>query len=299
MKKELAGVFGPVVTNFDSRGELDLDAFGFNIRSHLQAGLHGILVAGSTGEAALLDEGERKRLNEMARSVIPSDKWMIVGTGAESTRSCIRRNREAAETGADAVIVVAPHYYSNAMTPVALAEHYQRVADESPIPVLLYSIPKYMHFRLEAELVAQLAKHENIIGMKDSSGDMAYFPNYVASQSSSFTVLTGNGGTLQKAMDIGARGGILAVALFAGELASEIYALQKEGKTTEAAEAQRGMATLSGEIVGRMGIPAIKYALERTGLRGGPVRLPLLEPSEADRADVERLLKEASLEAVA
>lgn len=299
MNKVLAGVFGPVVTTFDARGELDLDAFGFNLRAHLDAGLDGVIVTGSTGEAALLEEPERIRLVEMARSVIPNDKWLIIGTGAESTRACVRRSREAAERGADAVLVVAPHYYSNAMTPAALQAHYERVADESPVPVLLYNIPKYMHFRLEGELVARLSEHDNIVGMKDSSGDMAYFPNYVAAQNDGFTVITGNGATLHQALVLGARGGILAVALFAGELAVEVYRLHRDGRIAESSEAQRRLTPLSNEIVGRMGIPAVKLAMERVGLRGGPVRLPLLPPSAADSADVDRLLREASLEAVA
>jgi 4-hydroxy-2-oxoglutarate aldolase len=299
VNKVLAGVLGPVVTTFDARGELDLDAFGTNLRGHLDAGLDGVVVTGSTGEAALLDEPERIRLVEMARSVIPNDKWLIIGTGAESTRACVRRSREAAERGADAVLVVAPHYYSNAMTPAALQAHYERVADESPIPVLLYNIPKYMHFRLEGELVARLSEHDNIVGMKDSSGDMAYFPNYVASQDDGFTVITGNGGTFHQALVLGARGGILAVALFAGELAVDVYRLHRDGRIAESSEAQRRLTPLSNEIVGRMGIPSVKLAMERVGLRGGPVRLPLLPPSAADAGDVDRLLRAASLEAVA
>jgi len=299
VEKVLAGVLGPVVTNFDSRGELDLDAFAFNLKSHLGAGLEGIVVTGSTGEAALLEDTERLRLVEMARSVIPTDRWLIVGTGSESTRACVRRSREAAERGADAVLVVAPHYYANAMSAAALQAHYERVADESPIPVLLYNIPKYMHFRLEGELVARLAGHDNIVGMKDSSGDMAYFPNYLAAQSESFTVITGNGGTFHQALGLGARGGILAVALIAAELAVEVYRLHREGRAEEASEGQRRLTPLSNEIVGRMGIPSVKLAMDRVGLRGGPVRLPLLAPSASDVSDVERLLREASLEAVA
>ncbi|MGQ0646955.1 MAG: dihydrodipicolinate synthase family protein [Gemmatimonadaceae bacterium] len=299
MTKKLEGVFGPVITTFDARGELDLDAFGGNITAHLAAGLNGVVVAGSTGEAALLEESERLRLVEMARSVIPSDRWLIVGTGAESTKACVRRTREAAERGADAVLVVAPHYYSNAMTPASLQAHYERVADESPIPVLLYNIPKYMHFKLDGDLVARLAEHDQVVGMKDSSGDMAYFPTYVATQSDSFTVITGNGGTFHQALQLGASGGILAVALFAAELSLETYRAHREGRIAEGAELQKRLTPPATEIVGRMGIPAVKAAMERVGLRGGPVRLPLLASSAQDLADVDRLLREASLAAVA
>ncbi len=299
MKSSLRGVFGPVITTFDTRGELDLDAFGSNARAHFAAGLGGLVVAGSTGEAALLEEGERQRLVEMARSVTPPDRWLIVGTGAESTRACVRRCRESAERGADAVLVVAPHYYSNAMTSASLQAHYERVADESPIPVLLYNIPKYMHFRLDGELVARLSGHDNVVGMKDSSGDLAYLPNYLAAQSDSFHVITGHGGSFLQALKLGARGGILAVALFAAELSLDVFRQFNDGDHAASEESQQRLTPMALEIVGRMGIPAVKAAMERVGLKGGPVRLPLLASSPADLADVDRLLREASLTGVA
>lgn len=295
MKLSLRGVFGPVITTFDARGELDLDAFGANATAHLAAGLHGLVVAGSTGEAALLEEGERQRLVEMARSVTPAGKWLIVGTGAESTKACVRRCREAAERGADAVLVVAPHYYANAMTSACLQAHYERVADESPIPVLLYNIPKYMHFKLEGALVGRLAEHDNVIGMKDSSGDLAYLPQYLAAQSDAFTVITGHGGSFHQALQLGVGGGILAVALFAPALSLEVFDTFRAGNLPASKAAQDRLTPMALEIVGRMGIPAVKAALERVGYRGGPVRLPLLDASAADLADVDRLLREAGL----
>lgn len=299
MTLRLEGVFGPVITTFDARGELDLDAFGENLRGHFSAGLDGVVVAGSTGEAALLEEGERQRLVDMARAVVPEDKLLIVGTGAESTRSCVRRCRDAAQRGADAALVVAPHYYANAMTLASLQAHYERVADESPVPVLLYNIPKYMHFRLEPELVSRLAGHDNIVGMKDSSGDMTCLAMYVQSQSDTFAVITGHGGTFHEALSLGVRGGILAVALFAADLSLEVLGAHGEGRTDSAAEAQRRLRPLALEIVGRLGIPAVKVAMERVGLRGGPVRLPLLDSTAPEVELVTRLLREASVAAVA
>lgn len=297
MSKTLTGVFAPVITTFDARGELDLDAFGRNGAAHLHAGLSGLVVCGSTGEAPLLEEGERQRLVEMARSVTPNDKWVIVGTGAESTKACVRRCREAAERGADAVLVVAPHYYANAMTTPALQAHYERVADESPIPVLLYNIPKYMHFKLERELVARLAEHDNVIGMKDSSGDVAFLPNYLAAQSDRFTVLTGHGGSFAQALALGVRGGILAVALFAPELSLDVYRHHMAGESAQAAELQQRLTPLALEIVGRLGIPAVKVALESVGRDGGPVRLPLLASTAEEKTLIKRLLHDAAVAA--
>ncbi len=295
MTKQLTGVLGPVVTTFDGRGDVDLDAFGSNARAHLEAGLHGLVVCGSTGEAAFLEESERARLVEMARSVVPSDRWLIVGTGAESTRACVRRCKEAAAQGADAVLVVAPHYYTSAMSSASLEAHYDFVADESPLPVLLYNIPKYMHFRLEPDLVATLARHPNIVGMKDSTGDLVTLEKYLESQGNSFTVITGHGGSFHQALALGVRGGILAVALFAPELALEVFRAHAEGRSADGAEAQRRLTPMALDIVGRMGIGAVKVAMERVGLAGGPVRMPLLDASAAETAQVEALLRDAAL----
>jgi 4-hydroxy-2-oxoglutarate aldolase len=160
MTTRLQGVFAPVITTFYPQGgELDVASFAANIRSHVAAGLHGIVVAGSTGEAALLDANERAAMVDVAREMVPRDRTLIVGTGAESTRTCLQLTRDAAARGADAVLVVAPHYYGTAMTGTALSLHYRRIADSSPVPVVLYNIPKYMHFALAPGLVSELSLH--------------------------------------------------------------------------------------------------------------------------------------------
>src|SRR5688572_16568218 len=272
MARRFGGVMGPMVTPFKADESLDLPAFVANTRAHLAAGLSGVLVAGSTGEAPLLGDDERRTLIEAARKVVPSDRTLLAGTGAESTAHCVARCRDAASSGADAVLVVPPHYYASAMSQAAVRAHFLRVADESPVPVLLYNIPKYMHYRLEPELVAELSKHENIRGMKDSSGDMANFPRYVESGSDKFDVMTGHGGTFATALQLGARGGILAVALFAPELSLEIWESHKLGHPEDAANAQKPLAPMAAEIVARMGVPGVKAAMERVGLSGGSVR---------------------------
>jgi 4-hydroxy-2-oxoglutarate aldolase len=284
-----------MVTPFKADESLDIAGFEQNVRGHIAAGLHGLLVAGSTGEAALLGDDERRTLTEAARKLVPDDRILIVGTGAESTRHCIARCRDAAAAGADAVLVVAPHYYSSSMTPPAVKAHYLRVADESPIPVLLYNIPKYMHFRLEPELIAELAQHENIRGMKDSAGDMTIFARYAESNSEKFDVMTGHGGTFATALSLGARGGILAVALFAAELALEVWNAHNEGRISDAEAAQKPLVPMAAEIVARMGVPGVKAAMERIGLVGGNVRLPLLRTPSADLTVIERLLGEPAL----
>jgi 4-hydroxy-2-oxoglutarate aldolase len=295
----LEGVFAPVVTPFDARtGEIDRAGFEQNLRAHAAAGLRGAIVAGSTGEAALLDETERTSLVAWARDVLPAECLVIAGTGAESTRTAIRFSRQAAREGADAVIVVAPHYYGEAaMTPAVLSTHYERIADASPVPVLLYTIPKYMHFALPPEIVANLALHENIVGMKDSSGDVDLFARYLAAQSTGFRVLTGSGSTFAGALDLGAQGGILAVALFAPALALEVLAASQRGDRSAALSAQARLGPLASQIVGGLGVPGVKAALDQIGLAGGAPRPPLLPLPDRDRERVATLLRAAELAA--
>jgi len=294
----LRGVIAPVVTTFGARDEaLDLDAFATNLRAYAAAGLSGVVVCGSTGEAALLDEEERRSLIERARAELPSDVLVIVGTGAESTRQCVQRCRVASEHGAHAVLVVAPHYYASSMTPAALEAHYTRVADESPLPVLLYNIPKYMHFALEPDLVARLSSHENIVGMKDSAGNLEKLAGYLQARSDTFTVLTGHGGTFHQALEMGAQGGILAIALFAAELTLDIYDRHQAGDVDASAESQRAAVPLAAEIVARMGVAGVKAATDRVGLRGGRVRAPLLPLGAEDEARVDALLRDARVTA--
>ena len=294
----LNGIFAPLVTPFGPNGEIDTTAFAFNIRAHMDAGLSGVVIAGSTGEAALLDESERSSLVEVAREIVPKGKVVIAGAGAESTRYAIRLAKNAAARGADAVLVVAPHYYSAAMTSEVLLKHYRAVADASPIPVILYNIPKYMHFAIPPHVVAELARHQNIIGIKDSSGNREMFAGFAEAKSPSFSLLSGSGALLQYALGLGATGGILGVSLFAPSLALEIHSAMKRGDSAAASHAQEKVAPLHMKIVAELGVPGVKAALDTIGLKGGALRSPLQALSATERAEVVGLIKAAQLSAV-
>jgi 4-hydroxy-2-oxoglutarate aldolase len=292
----LAGVFAPVVTTFDAdSGGVAPVAFRANVRAHVEAGVAGIVVAGSSGEGPLLDERERQQLVEWARPLIPDDHWLVAGVSAESTRLCVRRSVEAAERGADAVLVAAPHYYGPAMTPETLARYFRQVADESPVPVILYNIPKYTHLTLEPGLVRELSAHDNIAGVKDSSGDLKLLGAYMSAQSPQFSVLVGNGGLFYAALEMGGTGGILAVSLFAAELTVELYTAFVGGNSREAGRAQERLTPLAKGIVNGLGVAGIKAALDLVGLHGGDVRLPLLSLRAVDRERTRVLLRAADL----
>lgn len=274
---QLQGIFAPVISTFHAGSEdLDLAGFAANVRSHLAEGLGGVVVAGSTGEAALLSEAERGALVAAAREHTPAGKLVIAGCGAESTRQTVARTVQAKEQGADAVLVVAPHYYAHAMTEEVLRTHYRRVADESPLPVILYNIPKYMHFALSAELVAELAQHDNVVGIKDSSGVLDMLKGFLRAQSPTFSVLTGSGSGLQAGLEAGARGGILAVSLFAAGFALEVLDGVRSGDTDRASKAQARLKPMADVIVAKLGVPGVKAAMDAVGKMGGLPRMPLL-----------------------
>ena len=295
---KLHGVLAPVVTPFAASGELDLDGFRANLRAHMAAGVSGIVVTGSTGEAALLDDVERQALVEAARATVPLDVPLIVGTGAESTRATIARTKNADNWGADAALVVAPHYYGDQMNEAAVREHFERVADASAIPIMLYTIPKYMHFAITPEVVLALSMHENIIGMKDSSGDAALFTRYLEAKSGQFQVLTGSGTLWREALRLGADGGILAVSLFAPALALDVLEAVTRSDHAAADSAQAMLAPLASKIVGVMGVAGVKRALDAVGLRGGVPRPPLMPLAAPAEQLLEELLAGAQLTAV-
>jgi 4-hydroxy-2-oxoglutarate aldolase len=286
----LAGVLVPETTPFLENGDLDEAAFTANVKAHLASGVSGVVTAGSTGEAALLDEEERLRLVELARAAVPAEKWVIVGVGAESTRMTIRRAREAAARGADAVLVVAPHYYGASMTDPALEAHYRKVADGSFVPVILYNIPKYAHLALSAPLVERLSNHGNITGIKDSSGEIDSIKGYLASQKPSFTVVTGSAQQFLTGLDLGARGGILGVACFAAARAVELFDAHARGDIAASIGAQARLLPLGRDIVGAHGPAGVKAAMNAIGLKGGSVRSPLRDVDATQRAAIVKLI---------
>lgn len=285
------GIFPPITTPFDAAtGDIAAAAFRQNISRLLAAGVNGIVVSGSTGESALLDADEQRRLVGLAREVITNGAWLIAGTGGESTRETIALSRAAAAEGADAVLVRPPSYFSEAVTPATLAIHYRAIADASPIPVIVYNIPKYTHLALAPGLLQQLAGHERIIGVKDSSGD----PKSVAAYREAvprWAVLVGGASLLFTALELGCQGGIVGVACFAPELCVQLAKEFAQGNRPAAGALQERITPLHKEIVGRLGPAGVKAAMDAVGLYGGPVRAPLAPVSDKDRERVRALVR--------
>jgi 4-hydroxy-2-oxoglutarate aldolase len=250
-------------------------SFRANLLDWLSQPIAGIVVAGSTGEAPLLDDDELLGLVETANDV-RGDRLLTVGTGAESTHAVIRMSAAAADRGADSVLVRAPSYYRGAMTLRALDGHFRRVADASPVPVILYHIPKFVPVELVPELVGPLMEHENVVGIKDSSGDLDNLKGLVRACGSNGSVLVGSGALLLDALRAGAVGGILGVALIATGLACDVHGAWRAGDDERAEALQARLGPLHQSIVVGCGVPGVKAALDRLGMHGGPPRPPLV-----------------------
>jgi len=291
----LRGVFPPVPTPFDAKGDVAPQRLIENIERLNQYDLSGYVVLGSNGEAGYLSEEEKVRVWEAARQAIPPDKLMIAGAGCESTRQTIGLSRQAAQAGADGVLLVTPHYYDGQMTPDSLLHHYQAVADGVPIPVLLYTVPKFTHVDIDVPTVARLARHPNIIGIKDTGGNMAKLADTVRLAGPDFQVLAGSAGFFLAGLALGAVGGILALSNVAPQRCLDLYRLFQAGQMEEAAELQRWMIPVNAAITARFGIAGLKAALEMLGYYGGPVRSPLLPLTEEERRALRDILREGGL----
>ena len=293
----LAGTFLPVTTPFDPvTGDVDYVAFGNNLRMWFGSPIRGILIGGSTGESVFLDERERSKLIEEARSVIPDEALVIAGTGSEATRHTIQLTQQAAAVGADAALVSPPAYFKGAMTKEALTSHYRAVADASPVPVLIYQVPlRLSTIEFSTGLVATLSDHPNIIGIKDSRGEIDLLIELVQQTVDGFQVLTGNGSVLYPALGIGAVGGIVAVGLMAADQAANISVAFQAGRLEEAERLQEQIAPVNQSIVGGMGVPGIKAALDLLGFSGGFPRPPLAPVSELGIEEIKGILETADL----
>ncbi len=289
---DLSGVFLPAVTPFvPGSGDVDLVGMQKNLRRWSDSPIQGIVIAGTTGEAVLLDEEERLELVRASREALNPEILLTVGTGLESTRATLRLTRNVAEEGAQAVLVQPPAYYKGAMTPEALREHYLAVADGSPIPVIVYQAPLRMStLDFPTGLVAELSNHENIVGIKDSRGKLDLVGDLVDQCQAGFQVLVGSGALLYPALEVGAVGGIVAVANMAPEASGELYQAFRAGRSSEAGRLQKKIGPVHNEVVGAIGVGGVKAALDLLGYRGGNPRPPVLPPTEKTREKVREIL---------
>jgi 4-hydroxy-2-oxoglutarate aldolase len=273
---DFSGIFPALTTPFAEDGSVSLADLKHNIQRYNATDLAGYVVNGSTGESVLLKTTEVEGILVTVKEAAAKEKKLIAGTGAESTAETIERTRRAAEIGYDAALVKTPYYYKPSYKPEVYVAHYRRVADESPIPVFLYSVPQFTGVALESSEVILLAQHSNIIGIKESSGNVQRVAEIIAGTPPAFQVLVGAAPTVYPSQVLGARGAILALASALPEKCVALFELVRKGHHEKARELQSVLARASKVILSETGIAGLKHVLDQRGYRGGLPRLPLL-----------------------
>ena len=291
--KKPHGIFAPIATIFDESGDLDLKRFRENVRKFSETKLSGLVVLGSNGEFTLLSYHEKVALVKAAREVIAKDKILIAGTGCESLRETVELTNECARLGADAALVVTPSYYKSDMTDESLERYFTLVADESAVPIMLYNMPRNTGVNMSASLVAKLSRHPNIIGIKDSSGNITQIASIIAKCPKDFAVFAGSGSFLLPTLMLGGVGGTLAVANVVPNYCVAIYDLCKNGSLEDAIKLQLGLLELNAAVTTRYGIGGMKAAMEMVGFHGGSPRLPKLPAANEAKREISDIVNAA------
>ena len=292
-----SGLFLPVTTPFDPEtGDIAPVSLRENLRQYAETPIDGIVLFGSTGEGVLVSEEEKLQLIGYARDVLPASLPIIAGVGADSTREVVARIKRIAEGGGvDAVLVHPPPYYAGVLTTGELRDHYRGIADGSPLPIIVYHIPKYTKIFFDAGLVGELARHPNIIGLKDSSGDLKRLAEFSNVCKDACRLFVGNGTLLYTALELGASGGIVAIGCLAPRQCAAIVGHFRDGEPARAGGLQERVGVLHREIVAKYGAPGVKAALDELGYHGGPPRAPLSPLKDKDRRLVAQVVQQAGL----
>jgi len=291
----IKGVYPPIATPFDGQGHLHTEALASNIHKWNQTGLSGYVVAGSNGEGVLLAHDELTTALSTARRAAPASKLIIAGTGRQSTGATITTTRAAADAGADAALVVTPFFYGPQMTGDALRRHFETLADASPIPIIIYNVPKFTHLNLAPATVARLSAHEKIVAIKDSAGNIGQIIDLIRLCPPDFDILVGNGPAYLSGLQAGASGGILALANVAPRECVAIWDLARSGQFEKTMAIQQRLMPVGRAVTSGYGIAGLKAALDLLGYYGGDPRPPLLPADDATRKAMRRILAEAGL----
>ena len=292
---DLHGLFPPIPTPFDETGAIDSAALAEHIRFLGAFDLSGYVVLGSNGEAVHLSNDERDRLVEIARALVPKDRLLIVGTGCPSTKQTIEASKHAASLGADAVLVLPPHYYRGRMTMEALRTHFHAVADAIDIPVIIYNMPACTGMDLDVATIAAIAEHANIIGVKDSGGNIAKLGALHQMLGDGFQILAGSASFLLPALSVGAVGGVLALANIAPGQCLSIQEHVLEGNWDRARGIQVQLIEANTAVTSRWGVAGLKAAMQMMGLPSSFVRAPLLDLREPDLGQLKQILKTSNI----
>lgn len=290
------GVFAPIPTPFVD-GAVAYDRMKENLARWAETPLDGVLVMGSNGESHYLTTEEKIKLVQCVRENFPKDRVVLAGSGCETNRETIALTKACADAGADGALILTPHFFKGAMTHEALTGYYTEVADAAPIPIMLYNMPRNTGLNMNSALVSNLAKHPNIVGIKDSGGNIAQISQIIHETPSDFSVLAGSGSFLLPSLLMGASGGVMAVANLISHKCKAILEHFEKGELDEAVRIQHNIIELNNAVTVQFGVPGLKAALDYLGFYGGLPRTPLLPLPDDKRETLKAYMLRAGLEA--
>jgi len=294
MPDKIHGIFPALTTPF-RESRFFPEKLKENVEQYNQFGLSGYVVGGSTGEFVYLNDEECAAAVDIVKKNASAGKKIIAGTARESTYHTVEFNSRIADLGADAALVVFPHYYRSLMTSEALKSHYLTLADLCRIPIIIYNIPRNTGVVPEPALIIELSRHPNILGIKDSSGNLPFLEETRPHLPQDKIYLLGAGSLLLSGWLMGADGGILTLAAVAPELCLRLQDLFQQKNWEEARRLQSDLIPLNQAVTIKYGVPAAKYALDLRGFYGGFCRSPLLPLGKKGREDILRFLGQLDL----
>lgn len=292
---KLEGIFCPVITPFVN-DRVSADKLCFNLSKFNSTDLDGYVLFGSTGEAPYVSAQERIDLLKSACDLIlAAQKKLIVGTGYERADDTIAFTKQAAECGAECALVLTPNYYKSQMHDSVLINHFLTVADQSPIPILIYNVPPFTGIDMTVNAVTELADHPNIIGMKDSTANLPKLLSLIKACSSKLSILIGNAHYYPTALMAGASGAVLAVSNILPKECAQVFKNHSDRVYDKTKGPFSRISATVSKVISPHGIPAIKSAMDSLGFYGGPPRKPMLPVSNEIRRQIEDHLRSLEL----
>jgi 4-hydroxy-tetrahydrodipicolinate synthase len=283
----ISGVITAMVTPFDGDGRLDVEGARRLARHLADHGSHGLVLAGTTGESPTLADDEKLELLRAVRSELGEELTLICGTGSNDTRHSAELTRRAVEAGADAVLVVTPYY--NKPNRAGLRAHFEAVAEAAGnTPVVLYNIPSRCVINLAPDLLAELARIDNVVAVKQANNDEL-------GPIEGLDVLAGNDDIFLRCLELGGTGGILVASHLVGPQMREVYDAATAGELDRAREIESGLHGVYEALTVTSNPTPVKAGLEMVGVIGGRLRLPMVEADEQQRAAVRATLERQGL----
>jgi 4-hydroxy-tetrahydrodipicolinate synthase len=291
---QIRGIIPPVATPMQANEDLDLPRLRWFLDHLIAAGVHGVFVLGTNSEFYALDEREKQEVVATAVAHVRKRVPVFAGTGAETTREAVRLTRMAEKEGADGVSVITPYFVSP--TQQEIYDHYRRIAEATALPVVLYNNPGTCGgVKIDVDTVARLAQVPNILGIKDSSGDLQNTNEYVRGVPERFAVMQGRDTLIFPSLVMGARGAVPATGNIAPRLVVEIYEAFQRGDLEGAKRAQLRLNPVRLTLTLGTAPGGVKAALALLGMAIGPSRSPVAALSAEKQQRMRAALEEAGL----